>query len=107
MMRVVLSVSAMALWAAGMLAADAQEIGQPAAGKAYAQRACAECHAVEAGRPSPMGGAPSFETIAAVPGMSSTALTVALQSSHRTMPNVIIEAGDARNVIAYILSLKP
>lgn len=98
---------AVALCAATVPLAAAQEIGQPAAGKAYAQRACAECHAVEAGRPSPVPDAPGFETIAAVPGMSSTALYVALQSSHRSMPNIIIGAEDTRDVIAYILSLKP
>jgi hypothetical protein len=38
--------------------------------------------------------------------MTSTALTVALQTSHRTMPNLVIKGDDAMNIIAYILSLK-
>jgi hypothetical protein len=38
--------------------------------------------------------------------MTGAALTVALQTSHRSMPNVIIKGRDAQNIIAYILSLK-
>ena len=38
--------------------------------------------------------------------MTSAALTVALQTSHRSMPNFIIKGRDAQNIIAYILSLK-
>ena len=38
--------------------------------------------------------------------MTATALTVALRTSHRSMPNIIIQPGDAANIIAYILSLK-
>jgi hypothetical protein len=38
--------------------------------------------------------------------MTSAALTVALQTSHRSMPNFVIKGHDAQNIIAYILSLK-
>ena len=34
------------------------------------------------------------------------ALTVALRTSHRSMPNLIIKGRNAQNIIAYILSLK-
>jgi hypothetical protein len=37
--------------------------------------------------------------------MSSTALAAALQTSHETMPNVVIKGSDLSDVIAYILSL--
>ena len=50
--------------------------------------------------------APTFEAIAKTPGLTSTALAAALQTSHRTMPNVVIKGDDANNIIAYILSLK-
>ncbi len=38
--------------------------------------------------------------------MTSAALTVALQTPHRMMPNLVIKGDDALNIIAYILSLK-
>jgi mono/diheme cytochrome c family protein len=101
------------LWAASMLLAmsacygKAQEIGRPGQGRAAAERLCAQCHAIEkAGGRSPNEAAPPFASIAAVPGMTSIALTVALTTSHRAMPNIMLEADDRADIIAYILSLK-
>ena len=47
-----------------------------------------------------------FVQVANVPGMSAMALHVALQSPHKTMPNVMFEPDELRNLIAYILTLK-
>jgi cytochrome c len=88
-------------------AAGAQEVGRPESGRALTQRICADCHAVVPGQRSPRAGAPTFEAIAAVPGMTTAALTVALRTSHRTMPNIVLEAQELDDVVAYILSLKP
>src|SRR3954447_9762969 len=88
------------------LCANAQEVGDPRAGLASAHEVCASCHAVQAGETrSPNAQAPSFEAIARTPGMTGTALTVALRTSHETMPNLILEREELDNVIAYILSL--
>jgi hypothetical protein len=38
--------------------------------------------------------------------MTSIALSAALTTSHRLMPNIILEPDERRDVIAYILSLK-
>jgi hypothetical protein len=38
--------------------------------------------------------------------MTKRALTVALQTSHRSMPNLVIKGRDAEDLVAYILSLK-
>jgi hypothetical protein len=38
--------------------------------------------------------------------MTATALTVALRTSHQSMPNIIVQGRDPENIIAYILSLK-
>jgi hypothetical protein len=57
-------------------------------------------------RPLPNGQAPNFETIAKTPGMTAIALTAALRTPHRTMPNVIVADDDLRNVVAYVLSLQ-
>jgi mono/diheme cytochrome c family protein len=84
----------------------AQEVGNPNQGLRIARTLCAECHLVEnMVDQSPNRDAPPFEKIAKTPGMSSTALAVALRTSHETMPNVIIKGSDLSDVIAYILSL--
>lgn len=85
----------------------AQEIGQPGRGLVAAQRLCAQCHAVQKGQTrSPNGNAPRFQTIAAVPGMTAIALSAALNTSHRSMPNIMLERDEQADIIAYILSLK-
>src|SRR5690606_41950040 len=85
---------------------EAQE-ADVAAGKAYAEEVCAACHAVQAGDlESPLFEAPPFQDVADTPGMTELALSVWLQSSHPTMPNIVLEQDDVRNVVAYIRSLK-
>ena len=86
--------------------AQAQE-GDVQAGAAYAKEVCATCHAVLPNEQiSPLIQAPTFQSVADTPGMTELALTVWLQSSHPTMPNIMLEPDDMRNVIAYIRSLK-
>ncbi len=88
-------------------AANAQEQGDPAAGRAFAEEVCALCHAVGPGDiHSPKLDATSFETVANTPGMSVIALSVWLQTPHPTMPNLLLKTEDLHNVIAYITSLK-
>jgi mono/diheme cytochrome c family protein len=96
---------------AGSTVAAAQEWGDARKGLSYAQKMCAECHAVSARQArSPAADAPSFEAIANTPGMTATALIVWFRSSHpllpKTMPNLVIEDDDMDNVVAYILSLR-
>jgi len=87
-------------------AAEAQE-GDVDAGGAYAKQVCAACHAVLPNEQiSPLLEAPTFQKVADTPGMTELALTVWLQSSHPTMPNIILKPDDLRNVVAYISSLK-
>jgi mono/diheme cytochrome c family protein len=87
--------------------AAAEQPGGSRAGLAYARAHCAECHAVEASDDfSPELGAPQFANVANTPGMTERALAVWLQTSHPTMPNLIIAPDDRDNVIAYIMSLK-
>lgn len=77
------------------------------AGLAYAKEVCAKCHAVLVNEElSPLPEAPAFQTVADTPGMTALALSVWLQSSHPTMPNIVLEQDDMRNVIAYITSMK-
>ena len=74
-------------------AANAQEHGDPVAGRAYAEEICARCHAVAPGDTySPKVDATSFETIANTPGMSVIALSVFMQTPHPTMPNLVLKS---------------
>ncbi len=86
--------------------AHAQHDGSPGEGRRLAHAVCAQCHGVDRKGFSTNPAAPAFEDIANVPGMTSAALTVALRTSHRSMPNLIVKDSDAQNIIAYILSLK-
>ena len=86
---------------------QAQEAGDTRAGHVLARQVCASCHAVSPGETrSPDARAPAFQALASTPGMTGTALTVALRTSHETMPNLMLEREELRNVIAYILSLE-
>lgn len=98
---------ALTILAAVIGPAAAQNLGDRQRGFAYAIDACALCHAVELGdHDSPIYEAPPFQEIADDPAMSEIALTVFFQTSHPSMPNLIVPADDARDLIAYILSLR-
>lgn len=86
-------------------AVQAQDIHE---GRQLALEVCAACHAVLAGQAqSPEAEAPSFEAIAATPGMTAMALNVWLTAQdHPTMPNTVLSQTDVQDVSAYILSLR-
>jgi cytochrome c len=86
-------------------AAAADDLSRSQAGHVYAETYCSKCHGIGAG-PSPLLQAPRFKDVAEQPGVTAMSLQAFLQSSHPTMPNIIIEPEDMQNVIAYILSLK-
>ncbi len=95
-------------WSALLVAATAsstfgQELGDPDAGQRLASLNCAQCH----GALDAPGGAPAFATIATMPSTTAESLEVFLQTSHATMPNLILSPGDRNDLIAYILSLRP
>jgi mono/diheme cytochrome c family protein len=100
------------IWSTAVIAtslASGQSGAQDAAraGLTLARQLCSECHAIERTQPrSPNPAAPTFETIANVPGMTGIALSAALQSPHRSMPNVMLDASQLGSVVAYILSLR-
>jgi mono/diheme cytochrome c family protein len=82
------------------------EIGDPQAGFDYARANCAGCHALSQ-EPTPNPKAPRFRDVANTPGMTPTAIRVWLQNAnHPTMPNIVIEGQNLRDLTAYILSLK-
>jgi mono/diheme cytochrome c family protein len=90
------------------VAAHAEQLGNAEQGLAYARAHCGECHGVEVSKQdfSPNIDAPDFSVVANTPGMTARALSVWLQTSHPTMPNLMIPDEVRDNVIAYIMSLK-
>ncbi|MGO9943316.1 MAG: c-type cytochrome [Rhodoblastus sp.] len=86
--------------------ANAQALGEPKEGLAVAQQVCAECHATVAGQDrSPNAKAPTFVNLASTPGMTRTALLVALTTPHAGMPMFRLTSKQRDDIIAYILSL--
>ena len=85
----------------------AEEGGTGQRGLTLARQVCSECHAVQAQQlQSPNARAPTFLALATTPGMTSTALTVALTTPHAGMPMFRLSADQRQSVIDYILSLK-
>jgi mono/diheme cytochrome c family protein len=100
-------ISSIALIAAAVLASPAGAQNDANAGLSLARQLCSECHAIERGPArSPNPASPPFETIANVPGMTGMALSAALQSSHRSMPNVMLDSSQLASIVAYILTLR-
>jgi mono/diheme cytochrome c family protein len=86
--------------------ASAQKAGDPKEGLALAQQVCARCHAtvVQQDR-SPNAEAPRFADLASTPGMTGTALMVALTTPHAKMPMFEFTSEQRDDIVAYILSL--
>ena len=81
--------------------------GDPRAGRALAQDVCAECHATQPQQPrSPNPRAPTFLELATTPGMTRSALTVALTTPHAGMPMFRLTPEQRADIMAYVLSLK-
>jgi mono/diheme cytochrome c family protein len=84
-----------------------QELGDAKRGEMLAKSVCAECHAVEKGQGrSRNGQAPSFQTLATTRGMTPMAITVALRTSHKEMPNLVLKNQEVDDVIAYLATLR-
>jgi mono/diheme cytochrome c family protein len=85
----------------------AAESGDIDAGLKVAAERCAECHDITSRNPmSTASGIPTFYVVANTAGISRISLLVWMQTSHPTMPNLMIEPEDLDNLIAYILRLK-
>jgi mono/diheme cytochrome c family protein len=86
---------------------QAQSLTDRQKGRVMAREVCAECHAVgRRSTRSPNPRSPSFFVIASTPGMTEIALNVILHTSHRYMPNIVLNDEQSAAIIAYILSLR-
>jgi hypothetical protein len=84
----------------------AEEIGNAKRGWKLAVRTCSGCHWVRHEGKSGTLRAPTLSAIANFRGMSAMALNVALLTSHRSMPNIVLDAQERADVISFILTLK-
>ena len=106
MNRLVILLTAIGAFGAFVHAAS-EALADSNSGSEFAQRICAECHAVlPEDTKSPNAEAPRFKVIADNPFWTRTALIVWFQTPHPKMPNLLLDAEDRENVIAYILSLR-
>ena len=88
-------------------AAYAAEPGNLAEGRRFVQTMCADCHAVGSQEiRSPVTSATPFSVVAQAPRTTGISLNAWLSGPHIDMPDLILDALDRQNVIAYILSLK-
>ena len=90
------------------LPAAAQQLpGDPAAGRAIAQRGCAQCHVIgESERQAAVNGVPTFIGLARDPSMNMARLQGFMQAPHPPMPDLALTRQEINNVTAYILSLR-
>ena len=101
------SLSVLALAMAAAFPLQAQQGGDPRHGLVVAEDVCSGCHGVQARQVmSPNPRAPTFAELAATPGMTSAALTVAMTTPHAGMPMFRLTAQQRDDLIAYVLGLE-
>ena len=76
------------------------------AGHRLAEAWCKDCHAIEAMTVGVRSGPPDFTAIADRPATTALSLKVFLQTSHPSMPNLILKPDETDSLVNYILSLK-
>lgn len=105
-----LLLAAMLAIAAPAQADDSAGDVSAAAGRTFANAACAECHAIEAGaKSSPNIKAPPFATLVTHVKLTAKDIEGWLVSSHKDMPDFAVAADKRADLIVYIksLALKP
>jgi mono/diheme cytochrome c family protein len=93
-----------------LIAANAHaQIAAPDAPKGHelAQRLCANCHAVTSGSTNGRPDVPSFTVIAKLPDLTPERLVGAIIIPHPPMPGIPLTTSEIRDVVAYIMSLRP
>lgn len=86
--------------------ANGAQSSSAAAGHRLAEAWCKECHAIEAATIGTANAGPDFIKIANQLSTTALSLRVFLQTSHPSMPNLILKPDETDNLINYILSLK-
>ncbi len=76
------------------------------AGYRLAAAWCRDCHSIEAATAGASRGPPDFTGIANRHATTALSLRVFLQTSHPSMPNIILKPDESDSLVNYILSLK-
>jgi mono/diheme cytochrome c family protein len=104
-------VSVAAAAAALLSALPAPASAQPAnaeRGRELSQRLCTNCHVVDANPSGPVRvDVPTFASIAARPDTSPALIAGGIIMPHPAMPGVQLTVSEIRDIVAYILLLKP
>lgn len=92
----------------GGIAEGGAEAGDAQIGRRFALNNCQPCHIVAPTQSAEIrfANAPEFHAIADAANTTPLALAVWLTNPHPTMPTLVLSPQEARNVIAYILSLR-
>jgi cytochrome c len=76
------------------------------AGRKLADAWCTVCHNIEKNTAGTSNPAPDFLAIANQPATTELSLKVFLQTSHPTMPNLVLTPAQIDDLASYIISLK-
>ena len=77
-------------------------------GQELSERVCSGCHRVSPGSAAPVNAdVPTFAAIASRPDTTAERLAGRIIVPHPPMPNTQLTVAEMRDIIAYILSLKP
>jgi cytochrome c len=77
-------------------------------GQELSQRVCSGCHSVSPGSAATVNAdVPTFAAIASRPDTTAERLAGRIIVPHPPMPNVQLTVAELRDIIAYILSLRP
>lgn len=76
------------------------------AGHRLAEAWCKGCHSIDVATAGATTGPPDFSAIANRASTTALSLKVFFQTSHRSMPNLIIAPDQADDLVDYILSLR-
>lgn len=92
---------------AGFMATASAQTTDPSLGRHVAETTCSTCHQIDADSPNPepRSGAPSFVAISRMASMTELAIKVFLQTSHPTMPNIVLTPDEIDSMAAYIKGL--
>ncbi len=79
-----------------------------ARGRALVEARCAACHAVEATGDSPVSPAPAFRTLSQRYPVANLqeAFAEGISTGHPKMPQIVLEAGQVQDLIAYLESIQ-
>jgi len=90
-----------------MTTAASGQTADPSLGRTLAESTCGTCHQIDADSPNPepRSHAPSFVAISRMSSMTELAIKVFLQTSHPTMPNIILTPDEMDSVATYIKGL--